>query len=248
MSSKNHLLLGQGFLTMILIVSLGLIIVNEKSEDLLINKADKAIDNYLETNYQELLPSIDKEKTQSKNKVYSKKIISKQNKNHYFYIYYDKRKLSDTYTTDFEEGKALLTHINKDLEKEIKSKTNIDCTIQPTTTLNEYSTSVNERIIKEENLLELKFYCIQKELIIENWNKQEITNQIKNIIQKMKEKNITPKYYEITISDQKDITMAIKISNITEDFLDNGNAEKIIEDILNHKDISNSKITYQYKN
>ena len=64
----------------------------------------------------------------------------------------------------------------------------------------------------------------------------------------MNNNHITPKYYEITVTNKKEITTAVKISNITEDFLVNGNSETIISDILNKKEISNSEITYQYQN
>ena len=248
MSTKNSLLISRGIFTIFVIVAFGLIIMNEKSTDLFKNKADKLINEYIETNYSQTMPSFILEETKGKNKAYQKKIISKQNNHHYFYVKYSNKTISDTYKEDYEEGKSLLTHITKQLEKDILDQTNTTCTIQPTTTLDQYSEGVKEKIIKEDHLLELRFYYLQKELLINNWNKTEITKQIKDIIQKMKEHHISPKYYEITITNQNEITTSIKISNITEDFLENSNVESIIEDILNNKEIKDSKITYQYQN
>lgn len=248
MSTKNSLLISRGLFTIFIVVTFGLIIMNEKSTDLFKNKADKIINDYINENYEENQPNFILEETTINNKTYIKKVKSKENNNHYFYVKYNKKKLSDTYKEDYEEGKSLLNYVSKKLEKDIQDKTNISCTIQPTQSLNQYSNSVREKIIKEENLLELKFYYLQKELLIKDWNTEEITKQVKDIIRQMKNNNISPKYYEITITNQNDITTAIKISNITEDFLDQENAETIIEKVLNNKEISESKITYQYQN
>ena len=248
MHNKNSLLLGQGILMIVIIVAFGLIIINEKSIGLLENKAEKAINEYLESNYQEQITNLNQEKITHKDNVFTKKITSKENKNLYFYVKYTKKELTDTYTEDFEEGKSLLTYLNKKLEKEIKKKTKLSCTVKPTTKLNDYSETVRERIIKEEDLLELKYFYIEKEFKIKDWNASSVTNEIKTFMKEIKDHNITPKYYEITITNQEDITTSIIISNITEEFIESNESEQMIDDILNNKELTYSKITVRYQN
>ena len=251
MKTKNSLLIGRGIFLIIIIVAFGLIIVNEKGTVLLKNKVEKQLNTYLEDNYQEILSNTKKEETIIKNNLYSKKIVSNKNKNLYFLIKYQNKKISDTYKKDYVEGKTLFTYLNKKLEKDIKNKTKIDCKVDTITTLDKYSDKVQERIIKEDNLLELKYYYIQKELLIDNWNNKEITKEITKLIEEMKNGNITPKYYEITITNKDDITTSIKISNINEEFIENTKKEQIIQDIINNKEtelLKENKITYKYEN
>ncbi len=251
MKTKNSLLIGRGIFLIIIIVAFGLIIVNEKGTVLLKNKVEKQLNTYLEDNYQEILSNTKKEETIIKNNLYSKKIVSNKNKNLYFLIKYQNKKISDTYKKDYVEGKTLFTYLNKKLEKDIKNKTKIDCKVDTVTTLDKYSDKVQERIIKEDNLLELKYYYIQKELLIDNWNNKEITKEITKLIEEMKNSNITPKYYEITITNKDDITTSIKISNINEEFIENTKKEQIIQDIINNKEtdlLKENKITYKYEN
>ena len=65
---------------MIVIVSLGLLIINEKQGDLLKTKVSKKIDEYLETNYENILSNINKEEVKYKNNEFTAKIMSKENK------------------------------------------------------------------------------------------------------------------------------------------------------------------------
>ncbi len=251
MNSKKGLLLGRGIFIIIVIVSLGLIVINENGGELFIEKANKKIDNYIEANFQTTINSFNTEKTKYKNTIYSRKITSKKNKNHYFYINYDKKEVTDTYKKDYEEGKTILNYLNKKIEKEIKKKTKETCKVFPVGKLNNYSEKVQERIIKEEDLLELKYYYIEKELIIDKWNKKDITIEIEKLIKTMKNNNITPKYYVITITSKEDITKSIEITNITEDFINLNNKEEIINNILEDKEtniLKENKITYKYNN
>ena len=116
MNKKKKLLLGQGILAMILIVSLGVIVVSEKSEEMLKKKADKAMNTYIETNFRELIPSIIIGGTTRVDDVYTKKVMSRNNHNLYFYIKYNKNDFSDTYNTDYEEGNSILNHIAQTIE------------------------------------------------------------------------------------------------------------------------------------
>lgn len=251
MNSKNSLILGRGIFIIFTIVALGLIVMNEKGGSLFLNKIDKQLENHFETNYQDITNNVIVKEAKYKEGVFQKKIISKENDNLFFYIEYKDKKITDTYTKDYKEGKTLFNYLNKKLEKEIKNKTKIECTIQPVTTLDKYSEKVQEKIIKEDNLLQLKYYYLNSEIMIEDWNAKNITEEINNVIKKMNENNITPKYYKLTITNKKEITTSIEISNITEDFLIQENQQEIIKDILENKNssiVKESKIEYRYEN
>ena len=45
------------------------------------------------------------------------KVKNIKNKNHYFYIKYSNKKITDTYKEDYIQGKSLLNEIQKNLEK-----------------------------------------------------------------------------------------------------------------------------------
>ena len=250
MNSKNSLLIGRGIFTIILIVAFGLVIMNEKKGDLLKTKVSSKLNSYIETNYNDFNSFVKKEITYQ-NDIFTQKITSKKNKKLYFLIKYKNKEITDTYKKDYEEGNTLLTTLNNELSKEVQKQTKEECQVKNITTLDKYSEKIQERIIKEEELLSLKYYYISKELEISNWNAQEITKQIENFMNNIKEKEITPKYYEITITNKEDITTSIVISNITEEFLTNNNKEQIIKDILDNKNtnlVKESKITFQNNN
>ena len=212
--NQNKLLFGRAIFTLIIIVSFGLIIMNEKGYLLFSKKAEKKINDYLDENYTSL-SNITKSSVSYDNNQFKMKISSKDNNNHYFYIIYSNKKITDTYQEDYVEGKKLLEYTKKLLEEKINDGSSVSITA----TLDNYSEIVQERIIKNDNLLSLKFYIITKELKVDNLDYDTIYNRINDYISKCNSNNITPKSYSFTIIDQKDITKSIKISNITEDNL-----------------------------
>lgn len=242
MNKQKKLTLERGIFVVIVFVLLGIIVITEKFGNIMIPKATKKINTYIEDKYKNL--NLKTNKVTFKNTTYTMKVESKENKNHYFYINYYNRKITDTYKKDYVEGKNLLTYIKKKLKKEINNKTNANCDIEITSTLNEYTNIVKERIIKEDNLLELKFFIIKRELIIDNWDEETITNKINNFLEKFED--ITPKSYTITITNKEDITESIEIKNIT-----NKVTKEIISDIINNKKsdlLKENKITYKQLN
>ena len=211
MNKQKKLLLERSIFILIVFVCLGIIVITEKFGNIMIPKATKKINTYIEDKYKDL--NLKTNKVKFKNTTYTMKVESKENKNHYFYINYYNRKLTDTYKKDYVEGKKLLTYIKKKLKKEINNKTNTNCDIEITSTLDKYTDIVKERIIKEDNLLELKFFIIKKELIIDKWDEETISNRINLFLEKFE--NINPKSYTITITNKEDITESIEIKNIT---------------------------------
>lgn len=244
MNKQKKLLLGRGIFVFIVFVSLGVIVFTEKFGSIMTPKITEKMNTYIEEKYKDL--DLKTNKVTFKNTTYTMKVESKENKHHYFYINYYNKKLTDTYKKDYVEGKNLLTHVQNKLKKEINNKTNTNCDIEITSTLNKYTKLVQERIIKEDNLLELKFFIIKKELIIDDWNEETITNKINNFIDKFNKNNITPKSYTITITNKEDLTESIEIKNITNEV-----DKDIISDIIKDKKsdlLKENKITYKYLN
>ena len=251
MNKQRRLLFARNVFLFIIFVCFGVIIVTEKASGLLIPKVEKKMTEYLNTNYSELLSDIKSSEVTYDKTIYKMKVTSLDNKDLFFYIYYQDKKLTDTYQKDYVEGKKLLEKIKKDLEDSIRKKTNTSVKVEVLASLDQYTTRVKDRIIKEDNLLELKFYTIEKEIPITDWNAKSITKSITELIEKFQDNKITPKSYKIIITNSKDVTEAIEISNITEDFITTKDNEQIISDILNNKNsklIKENNIKYKYLN
>lgn len=251
MNKQKKLLLERSIFLFIISIAFTFIIISEKKEILFLPKAQKKFDNYLESNYSNIKNTITVSTPKLKKDIFSVKITSKENKHHFFYLYYSNHKVTDTYQKDYIEGNQLLHYIEKKLQKEIKNKTNLNCTIKTTSTLNKYTQLIRKRIIKEDSLLNLKFYTIKKEIMINNWSSLEITNKINTLINSFTKNGITPKNYSITITNNNDISQSIKIDNITDLFSSNPNNTQIINDIINDNNsniMKQNKITYQYLN
>ena len=250
MKSKNSLIIGRGIFLIFIILAFGLIILNEKGNIFLEKKASKEIDAYYEENYEDIKDSLEKEALGFKNKTYQSKIISKKNKNLYFTIQYKNKKVVDTYKQDYEEGKSLLDYLDKKLEKEIEKKTKIKCKVYPVTTLDHYSEKVQERILKEEDLLQLKYYVIETDIEVKDWSGKSVLKTITNVIEELNRQNITPKYYDFVLAEEEDITNSIIIHNIPDDFLEK-DAEQILDDAINNPEsdlIKENKIVVEYQN
>lgn len=242
MNKQKKLLLERSIFILIIFVALGVIVVTEKFGNLMTPKVTKKMNTYIEEKYKDL--DINTNEVTFKNTTYTMKVESKENKHHYFYINYFNRKITDTYKKDYVEGKNLLDYLKKKLKKEINKKTNTNCDIEITSTLDKYNDIVRDRIIKEDNLLELKFFIVKKELVIDNWDEENITNKINNFLDKFTD--ITPKSYTIIITNKSDPTESIEIKNITDNI-----SKEIISDIINDKKsdlLKENKITYKYLN
>lgn len=221
--------------------------MNEKGAEVFTPKVKEKIEEYLKTNYTDIKDTIKISEINYKNNKYNAKITSN---NKYFYVTYYKGKITDTYKEDYILGKNLLKDKEKELEKLIKEKTNLDSNVKFIKTINEYSDKVQDKIIKE-NILNLKIYYIEKELVINNFTSKEIVSEINKYINTLFSNNITPKYYVIRILDRNNIVNEIEITNINETFINNINNELIIEDILkdnNSQLLKENNISYKYLN
>lgn len=235
MDKYKRLNIARGIFTFIIFVIFGIIICTEKGGDFLIPKVNEKLNNYLTTNYKNIINDINQEETTYKDRKFTMKITDKINENHYFYITYDNGKITDTYKEDYIQGKTLLKEITKDLEKEIYEKTKINAKVNILSSLDEYTTKVQDIILKEKNLLNLKIYSVDINIDLNTWNATNATTTITDTLNKFIEKKINPKSYTITINNLNDITETIEIYNITNDFVNNNNKEKILNDIIKNK-------------
>lgn len=248
MNEARKLTMQMAIFFLIILVTFGTIIVKEKSSTLFLPKIENSLNNYIKENYNDL--ELEKEKITFKNNAYTMKVTNQKNKNHYFYIAYSNKKITDTYQTDYIEGKSLLNNLNTSLKNTIYEKTNITCTIEIINTLDMFSDKIKELLLSEKEVESLKIYTLKTE-ITTPWNSQSITENITTLMTNLEEKNITPKNYTIILTDQTDITKSVKISNLTTNNLKNDNLSTIINDIINNEKTSiltENNITYEYLN
>ena len=243
---KLSLLMGLFFL--IVMVSFGLIVANEKVSVYRIPKIDKKLKTYVKTNYSNI--EVNMGKTFYKTGGYKLKVFSKENENLYFYINYNNKKITSTYKKDYLEGKTLLDKISKDLKKEISKKVPYKVSIKMDNTLNNYSTRVRKRIIKEENIISLSIYNIYTELDVDSFDKDGFYNLISKLKSDFKKNNINSKEYNLTISDKNDITKVVEVNNLDSN-IENDDLKLIISDIIDKKKsdiLDKYNITYKYLN
>ena len=249
MNKQKKLLYGQALFAIIVMIIFSLIIIKEKKNILLMPKVQKKIDTYIEEKFNNL-KNTRKSKITIKNNKYIVKISSKENKNLYFYIIYSNRKITDTFKKDYLEGNSLLRKIEKDLENDIVYNLKIKPKITIDTKLNNFNNQIQEMIIKED-IKELKIYNIEVELTINKWNKEEITNDISNIINKIYTNGYNPKSINIIITNKEDITESYRIKNLNKEFPNDKLNIKIIEDILTNKEtdlLKKHNITFEKLN
>lgn len=251
MKEQKKLTLGMTIFTLIIFVSFGVIILNEKSAPYFIPRVEKKLLTYIDEKYKDEKDNFTIGKTKYKKTKYQLKITNKKNKNLYFIVYYDQKKIKDTYKEDYEEGKTLLTSLTKTLEKDLSSTYKQPFKIIIPKTLDKYSTQVRDNIIVKNNLKNLKIYTLETTLNVK-WNTNDIGNKLITLNNDLKQQELTPKNYNITITNTKDITQSIKISNLTSEVIENSTTlNTIISDIINNENselLKQSNISYKHLN
>ena len=251
MENQKKLLFARNIFTFLVVISLSIIIVVEKRNIQLSSKVEKQFEEYINTKYPEIKDDIKLGEISYKDNTFSMKITSKDNDNLYFFVQKKKKEITDTYQTDYYEGKSLFETLPKKLEKEIKEITHTTIEVKMVTTLDQHIKSIQERIIKEENLTQLKFYTIERTILIEDWNKEKIAKTVAEEINVYANNHITPKSYTIILINKQKIKESIQINNLTEDYINNPKKVQIIEDILkdtNSQLLKENNITYKYIN
>ena len=251
MKEQKKLTIGMTIFAFIIFVSFGVIILNEKSAPYFAPKVEKKLLEYLKTEYKEELDDFDIGTTIYSKTKYNLKVKAKKNKNLYFNIFYENKKITDTYKADYKEGKTLLTTITKKVEKELKTKYNQDFTIAMSNSLDEYPKQVQDNLILKNDLKALSIYTLET-TITTKYTTSDIGNKIIKLEKDLKEENLIPKSYNITIINSKDITKSLKINNLTNEIIENSTLlSSIISDIIKNENselLNQNNITYKYFN
>ena len=246
MKQDKKLMLGMTLLFLITFVSLGTLVATEKLSPYFTNKMKEKFETYIEKEYKDEKDEFKIEKITYKNQKYQAKVSNKGNKNLYFIISYQNKKITDTYKKDYLKGKTLLNTIEKELEQKIKREMNKKVIINFPLTLDKYTTQVKENLIKND-LNNINLYNIEFS-INNNLEPNSITEKIQNIIQKLNSININPNEYKITINNKN---KTLTINNLTTQTLEKNNLLQIINDIINNNEsdiIKTNNITYEYTN
>lgn len=247
MNEGKKLTIQMALFFLVTFVLFGTIIIKEKQNIIFLPKIENSISKYMNDTYQDL--SLEKDKITEENNVFTMKVKNIKNKNHYFYIKYSNKKITDTYKTDYLEGKTILNHLSTKLEKDIYKETNITSKVSFDNKFNNYSEKV-QKLLLEENIKTLKVYTIEKE-ITTSWEINNITKTISDTMTTLEKKQFTPKNYTFIITNEKDITQSIKINNLKSSLINENKLQTIISDIIsNNKSIilTENKITYEYLN
>ncbi len=241
--SKNNLTFSMALLFFITFVFLGSIVVNEKKVDWMLPKIKEKFHAYIQQNYKKINSEIQLETVtyNQRKKQFEGKVINKENKHLYFYITYKKRKIHSTYQKDYQQMKSLIAYTEKKLNQKLKIKnTKIKISLP-------ISNAVKKNLLEGEKIEQLKIYTLIKEDTIKNFHKETLVKYLNNLETTIKNQNLTPKDYKITLSNQEDITKEITIEKLS---LPNPYLEEICQGILeSDKTIENKyNIRYNYLN
>ena len=248
MKKQLKLTLSMALLFLITFVSFGTIIINEKKEELFMPHIKNKLLNYLEENYKEQ-SNLKTNISYNKDK-FILKVISEENKNYYFNIYYKNKKITDSYQEDYIKGNTYFKYLENKLQKDIKKNLDIKTTIDIATTLDSMTSKIRKKVLIDEDIKSLKIYTLSSELIIEEWNSLSITNDITTFINKLEKEDIKPNSYILTITNSNNLNQSVEITNITTDLIQNNKLNLVIDDIINDinsKLLQQEKITYKYK-
>ncbi len=251
MKEQKKLTIKMAIFTFIIFVSFGIIILNEKTAPYYATRIHKKLLTYINEKYKEEINDFNIQETKYKNTKYILKIESNKNKNLYFKITYNNKKITDSYKKDYLEGKTLITYLEKNLEKDLKNKYNQEFNIIFLKNLNKYSEDIKNSIITKNTFKNIQIYTLETN-INSKWTPSSINEKIMKLHSKLKNDNITPKNYNFTITNTNDITTSVKINNITAEQIENITLlNNIISDIIKDEEsdiLKENNITYKYLN
>lgn len=225
MNEKNKLTLAMGLSYLIVILFLGLIIISEKKEKFLLPKVKEKMLNYINENYQTEKQNFKYSKISTNKDKYSMKIYHKNNKNLYFIVTYQKKKIKDTYKEDYLEGKTLSKYMEQKINKKLSKE---EFTVTYNTKLNDCTTLIKEELIKGNDQLPLYTINIEKNIL----NLTALKTEIISIKEQVQALNLTPKNYNITFNNLQNIAKSIHLTIESETI--NNNLDEIIPLIINH--------------
>lgn len=247
MDKKTKLLTNMWIFSIVIIALFAIIIINEKKYILLETKIEKKLNTYINSNYQEIKEelNIGKINYQAASHIYQIKLTSKKNKNLFFTVSYQNKKISSTYQKDYVKGNSLLTFYKKKAEEEINNGKTLKTTFTFTKSFNSYTSDIKEDLTNDK-IKSLPIYQLQTELKPISFNIDSISSSIKDYHQYIISLGYHPNNYTFKILlDDKENSFEIK--NLTSELINN-HTEEIINGIIN-KDNSimiHYNITYQY--
>ncbi len=251
MKEQKKLTIKMAIFTFIIFVCFGIIILNEKSAPYYASRIHKKLLTYLNETYKDEINTFSIDETKYKNTKYTLKVKSKENKNLYFIVTYNSKKITDTYKEDYLKGKTLINTLEQNLEKELKNSYHQDFNIIFLKSLNKYSEQVKKHIITKNSFKDLKVYTLET-TINSKWNTNAIGKNLINLNTKLKEKNINPKNYQITLTNTNDLTKSVKVNNLTSEQIENITLlNEIIGAIIKNENsniLKENNITYKYLN
>lgn len=254
MKQDKKLILGMALLFFVTFVSLGTIVVTEKLAPYYTDKIKIKMEEYLNEHYQQEIENIKLEKITYQAQIYTAKVTNKKNKNLYFTISYQNKKITDTYKKDYLEGKTLLSKIETQLEKKIKDSLKLNATITFPLTLNKYTNNIKNNIINNK-IDELNIYNLNLTLnyTLSEENINNLVAEIKNTVTKINNLHITPNHYTIKINSKQN-GKVLTIKNLTNKTLELETLTQIMNYIMigNENNIVNNiikenNINYEYK-
>lgn len=232
----------------IIVLCFGLLIIKEKSNSIKIEKVDKKINEYINTNYKDLKDEFVINKIEYKNNSYYKKILNNKNKNLNFIITYKNNKISSTYNEDYLEGRSLFSFLEKKMTKKLNSINNDNnyknLKINYNLKLNNCSNSIKTKLINGDYNLAL--YTVTDDKVI-NFDELSIQNEIQKLYQYILSLKLNPKNYKLTYTDINNETKSITIVFNEELLINNINIGKLIIE-NNEQELNRYNIKVNYLN
>ena len=103
MKEQKKLTIKMAIFTFIIFVCFGIVILNEKSAPYYASRIHKKLLTYLNETYKDEINTFSIDDTKYKNTKYTLKVKSKENKNLYFIVTYNSKKITDTYKEVLKE-------------------------------------------------------------------------------------------------------------------------------------------------
>lgn len=245
---KNRLMLEMSIFAVLLFTACALLVIHEKKNEYLIPKIDQKLKEYVKEKYPNLMKEVNIHKTvyHKKKASYLMRIENKKNKGLYFIVRYKNKKITSSYKIDYLEGKTLLSKLENELEAQLRKKVTNKITLHFTQKLNEYNSSIYDRIISNDHIPELSIYNINAELESNDFQINSLVTSISNFYHFIHHEGYHPNYYQLRIIHSKNITKEIKLKFLSEKLITQ-NLEEIIEGIIQKNPTISSKFSIKYE-
>ena len=248
MNERKKLILEMGIFYLIVLLIFGYIIINDKSKNYLMPKIEKKMIAYIDEKYGKTNFEIQKITYNKRKNIYQIRVNNSKNKNLYYLVKYKNKKISDTYKTDYEEGKTLFDHFSKELTNHInniKSPKLFKYEFIYNTKLNKCSDEVKKDLLN--NKFSISIYTVKTEFETK-FNIEDIKDRLLSLSNNVRELRLKPKDYQIKITNFNDKTQSFIIKNVTDQVINSNELEDIIKKVLNKEKIEKYGIEYEYLN